>query len=48
MHSSQKYQPTENQRLSSMQEVLYAKEFKQADIAAGFHKTKAQGKNTPT
>lgn len=38
MRGNTKYQPVENQQLSSCQEVRYAKEFKQADIAAGFHK----------
>ena len=33
-----KYQPTENQQMSSAQEVRYAKAFKQADVAGGFHK----------
>lgn len=38
MRGNTKYQPVENQQLSSAQEVRYAKEFKQADIAGGLHK----------
>jgi len=36
------YQPTEKQQLSSAQEVRYSREFKQADIAAGFHRQHAR------
>ena len=37
MRGNTKYQPVENQQLSSCQEVRYAREFKKADIAGGFH-----------
>ena len=36
------YQPTNNQKMSATQEVLYNKEFKQADIAGGFHRERAK------
>ncbi|MEN1968400.1 YfhE family protein [Lentibacillus sp. N15] len=32
------YQPTKNKQLSDAQEVHYAKEFKQADIAGGYRR----------
>lgn len=36
------YQPVREQQLSDAQEVHYAKEFKQADIAAGYRKTNSK------
>jgi|GEM_PF-3475514 len=39
---TQPYQPAEKQQLTSAQEVRYSKEFKQADIVAGFHRQHAR------
>ncbi|MDY0395703.1 YfhE family protein [Virgibacillus halophilus] len=36
------YQPTKNKQLSDAQEVLYTKEFKQADIAGGFRRERVR------
>ncbi|MBY7142330.1 YfhE family protein [Virgibacillus sp. NKC19-3] len=36
------YQPTDNRVLSDAQEVHYAKEFKQADMAGGYRKPKVR------
>ncbi|MFU0789250.1 YfhE family protein [Cerasibacillus sp. JNUCC 74] len=39
------YQPTKNKQLTAAQEVLYAKAFKQADIAGGFRKPRVKQAN---
>ncbi|AIF45155.1 YfhE family protein [Virgibacillus halodenitrificans] len=36
------YQPTKNKQLSDAQEVHYAKEFKQADMAGGYRKPRVK------
>ncbi|MFD2627225.1 YfhE family protein [Oceanobacillus kapialis] len=41
MRNSQ-YQPTKDKQLSDAQEVGYAKEFKQADIAGGYRKPRVK------
>lgn len=38
MRNNAQYQPTKNKQLSDAQEVLYTKEFKQADQAGGYRK----------
>lgn len=40
------YQPTKNKQLSDSQEVLYAKTFKQADIAGGFRRERVKEART--
>jgi len=43
------YQPTKNEQLSDAQEVLYMKEFKQADTAGGYRRRsvkEAKNENT--
>ncbi|HLR03467.1 MAG TPA: YfhE family protein [Virgibacillus sp.] len=39
------YQPTKDQQLADAQEVIYAKEFKKADIAGGYRAKKEQDPN---
>ncbi|AVQ97978.1 YfhE-like protein [Oceanobacillus picturae] len=41
MRNSQ-YQPTKDKQLSDAQEVRYAKEFKQADMAGGYRKPRVK------
>ncbi|WP_156645529.1 YfhE family protein [Lentibacillus sp. JNUCC-1] len=36
------YQPTKNKQLSDAQEVHYAREFKHADIAAGYRRERVK------
>ncbi|WP_404451168.1 YfhE family protein [Virgibacillus necropolis] len=36
------YQPTKNKQLSDAQEVLYTRDFKQADMAGGYRKSKVK------
>ncbi|MBD1223130.1 YfhE family protein [Virgibacillus halodenitrificans] len=36
------YQPTKNKQLSDAQEVHYAKDFKQADMAGGYRKPRVK------
>ncbi|RLL41140.1 YfhE family protein [Oceanobacillus piezotolerans] len=45
MRGNQQYQPTKNLQLSDAQEVHYTKEFKKADIAGGYRKSKAREAN---
>ncbi|MFZ3580330.1 YfhE family protein [Virgibacillus sp. DJP39] len=40
MRGNAQYQPTKNKQLADAQEVLYAKDFKHADIAGGYRKSK--------
>ena len=42
MAKNTQYQPIKGEELSDAQEVLYAKEFKQADIAGGYRKPKVR------
>ncbi|WP_084157419.1 YfhE family protein [Oceanobacillus manasiensis] len=41
MRNSQ-YQPTKDKQLSDAQEVRYAKEFKEADMAGGYRKPRVK------
>ncbi|WP_198023307.1 YfhE family protein [Virgibacillus sp. SK37] len=42
MMKNTQYQPTKNKQLSDAQEVHYAKEFKQADMAGGYRKPRVK------
>ncbi|WP_164671003.1 YfhE family protein [Virgibacillus doumboii] len=41
MRKSQ-YQPTKNKQMTDAQEVHYAKDFKQADVAAGYRQSRVR------